>query len=67
MSDVPGDLVLPPPLCPVKGVEQIVGVDATVLDIGVAFPERHGAWPVPWSDLAAAIDAAFERPEEQAT
>lgn len=201
MSDVPGDLVLPPPLCPVKGVEQIVGVDATVLDfwrwgfsdlrvnvvrgvlaeflvakavgatetpreewanfdvctpagvrvevkasaywqswaqrgpsktifsgltgrslradgsysetrevradvyvfalqacrdrerydpldvgqwefrvlparvireadtrsIGVAFLERHGAWPVPWSDLAAAIDAAFERPEEHAT
>lgn len=41
--------------------------EADTRSIGVAFLERHGAWPVPWSDLAAAIDVAFERPEEQAT
>lgn len=41
--------------------------EAGTRSIGVASLERHGAWPVPWSDLAAAIDAAFERPEEQAT
>lgn len=34
--------------------------EAGTRSIGVAFLDRHGACPAPWSELAAAIDAAFE-------